>query len=78
MLVDDDGVVKLIDFGLSNFADSSEKSTSFASPGQKRFMAPELHVGEELLHNPATDIYSFAQLCWQVCYHDLYMYTIDC
>ncbi|GJE91855.1 kinase-like protein [Phanerochaete sordida] len=70
ILVDTSKIAVLADFGLSNFADAGA-SCSTAQPGATRCMAPEIfHPARFDLprsqHTPASDMYSFAQVCWQI------------
>ncbi|EKM49675.1 uncharacterized protein PHACADRAFT_188727 [Phanerochaete carnosa HHB-10118-sp] len=62
--------VRLADFGLANFSDSST-SCSSAQPGAMRCMAPEILDPTRFRlprtqHTPASDMYSFGQVSWQI------------
>jgi len=66
ILIDDDGHVRLTDFGLSIFIDATAHSTT--GQGSLRWMAPELidpaSFGfERATKTQATDVYAFACLC---------------
>lgn len=69
-MVDARRKVQLADFGLANFADAAA-SCSTAQPGATRYMAPEIfdpkrfHILQRR-HTPASDMYSFGQIAWQV------------
>ncbi|EKM49619.1 uncharacterized protein PHACADRAFT_60952, partial [Phanerochaete carnosa HHB-10118-sp] len=70
ILVDVARDVRLADFGLANFADSA-MSCSSALPGATRCMAPEiidptLFQLQRVRHTPASDMYSFGQVSWQI------------
>ena len=72
ILIDDAGHVRLADFGLSNFVDSTSASTSFGHSSAIAWLAPELLVPEELgldTYRPtmASDVYALGSVCWEVC-----------
>ncbi|EKM49658.1 uncharacterized protein PHACADRAFT_49593, partial [Phanerochaete carnosa HHB-10118-sp] len=70
ILVDAARDIRLADFGLANFSDSSV-SCSSAQPGATRCMAPEIFDPARFKlsraqHTPASDMYSFGQVSWQI------------
>ncbi|GJE91835.1 BTB/POZ domain-containing protein [Phanerochaete sordida] len=70
ILVDADKNIHLADFGLANFADAA-MSCSSAQPGATRCMAPEIFDPvrfrlPRVQHTPASDVYSFGQVSWQI------------
>lgn len=70
ILIDEQEHARLIDFGLSNFADSSTES-GCSRYGATKWMAPELLCPSQfglsrVRHTPASDIYSYSCVLWQV------------
>lgn len=65
VLVDNELTVKLSDFGLSIFADTTSASVGSLAGGAARWMAPEVMMGGS---QPtfASDIYSFACVILEV------------
>ena len=59
VMIDDEGHVKLIDFGLSRFIDSEEGLTT-ATGFSARWCAPELFISESGRTTKASDVYAFA------------------
>ncbi len=71
ILIDDERHVRLADFGLANFADTTSASASSAPSGAIRWLAPEVldpqRFGLELTrHTRASDVYSLASVYWEV------------
>jgi len=64
MKVDEDGVLKLFDMGISNL-DSTTAVTTFAA-GTPVYRAPELHGPPPLPVSCAADIYAFGVVAWHV------------
>jgi serine/threonine protein kinase len=73
VLVDDDGVAKLCDFGLVRLADwegPAGMTTTSVYSGTERYKAPELFVSAENRHPRASfegDIYSLGCIMLEVC-----------
>ena len=65
VLVDEQGVPALVDFGLSKMLeDQSMWATSATSaPGTTRWKAPELLSGDEASVTATGDVYAFAMTC---------------
>ncbi|WP_241758993.1 bifunctional serine/threonine-protein kinase/formylglycine-generating enzyme family protein [Pyxidicoccus parkwayensis] len=71
-LVTDDGVVKLLDFGLAEYFDLSTNavpSRPNARAGTPRYMAPELFRGEPA--SPQSDMYSLGVTLYELCTGDV-------
>ncbi|MCY1019475.1 bifunctional serine/threonine-protein kinase/formylglycine-generating enzyme family protein [Pyxidicoccus sp. MSG2] len=67
-LVTDDGVVKLLDFGLAEYFDLNTfapSPRSKAHAGTPRYMAPELFRGEPA--SPQSDLYSLGVTLYELC-----------
>ncbi|KAJ3490023.1 hypothetical protein NLI96_g1716 [Meripilus lineatus] len=69
ILIDDDGKIKLSDFGLANFADSSLQSTSYPGAGAQ---SPELYFYEsfglaDYRPSKEADVFAIGTVCWEVC-----------
>jgi serine/threonine protein kinase len=67
ILIDKNGTVKIIDFGLAKMMDSDEnlaKTMVEQNLGTPRYMSPEQIKGEELTH--LTDIYSFGLVLYEM------------
>ncbi|URF03832.1 serine/threonine-protein kinase [Cupriavidus campinensis] len=60
MKFDDNGIVKLFDFGLAKIEENATTMTVIGTPG---FMAPELYVVPAII-KPAVDIYAFGVLAY--------------
>ena len=62
---DEDGTVKLFDFGLAQFQKTYEKGEKAEMAGSLRYMAPEngLRRGCDV----SSDVYSFGILLWELC-----------
>ncbi|KIP03003.1 hypothetical protein PHLGIDRAFT_78235, partial [Phlebiopsis gigantea 11061_1 CR5-6] len=64
------GVPQLADFGVANFADSTQASVSLTRTGASRWMAPEILVAEQedgpVRPTPASDVFSFGMLMLQI------------
>ena len=64
------GVPQLADFGVANFADSTQASVSLTRTGASRWMAPEILMAEQedgpVQATPASDVFSFGMLILQV------------
>jgi serine/threonine protein kinase len=67
-LIDEDMVVKISDFGLSNFSDATAAIGDGNGTGSTRWMSPELLRPDVTDFQPRTpsDIYSFGCLCIEV------------
>ena len=82
MLVDNRLRARLVDFGRANFADTHDNSGSSAVPGADRCAAPEI-LKPSLIerasprHTPASDMYSFGQVAWQVSQKQRCRYVTD-
>lgn len=63
LFLTDDGVVKLIDFGIAAAAGKDSKATGDVIVGTPEYMSPEQIRGEEL--RPSSDIYSLGVLAMQ-------------
>lgn len=68
VLIDENLSVRLSDFGLSQFADSTTASKGSHSGGTLRWMAPELLI-EGSPPNYASDVYAFGCVCLEVMSH---------
>ncbi|WP_246356805.1 bifunctional serine/threonine-protein kinase/formylglycine-generating enzyme family protein [Pyxidicoccus fallax] len=67
-LVTDDGVVKLLDFGLAEYFDpdtASPTTRARQAAGTPRYMAPELFAGEPA--SPQSDIYALGVTLYELC-----------
>jgi len=67
VVIADDNVAKLTDFGFSRIGASHQGDFSFAgdnipAPGSPSFVAPEVVLGQ--CYGPAADLYSFGVLIW--------------
>ena len=64
----DDGVLKLFDFGLSTVVRKTKKSSEVyemsGTTGSLRYMAPEVVLNKP--YNEKVDVYSFGIMCWQM------------
>jgi serine/threonine protein kinase len=71
MLVDENGQVKVSDFGFIEISKSFAAATSFSTSGSRgsvRWIAPELFDGEQKTKKDRkTDSYAFAMTLWEVC-----------
>lgn len=68
ILVRDDGVVKLLDFGIARLIDEPDGETATTRTGH-RFLTPEYAAPEQLLGEPAstqTDVYSIGILAYEL------------
>ncbi|THH17740.1 hypothetical protein EUX98_g9067 [Antrodiella citrinella] len=65
VLIDESLHVKLSDFGLSQFADSTTASKGSHGGGTLRWMAPELLIGDGQA-NYASDVWAFGCVCLEV------------
>ncbi|KAJ3475526.1 hypothetical protein NLI96_g11782 [Meripilus lineatus] len=68
ILIDDGGHVRLSDFGLANFADSTPQSVSSVDAGA---LSPERYFYEEFqlaryMPSKEADIFAVGTICWQV------------
>ena len=64
ILVDVDGVARVIDFGIAKAADRLQTTTDGSIKGKRAYMAPEQIVGGEV--TPRTDVYSMAVVLWEM------------
>ena len=70
---DNDGMVRIFDFGLSRYAkeDGSPSVSSSGPSGTFRYMAPEAMAapknGRGVTIGPSSDVYSFGILLWELC-----------
>jgi serine/threonine protein kinase len=67
---DDDGTLKLFDFGLAKRMDPVDKTDDglyllTGNTGSLWYMAPEVAIGQP--YNQSVDAYSFGMLFWQIC-----------
>ncbi|KZV86120.1 WD40 repeat-like protein [Exidia glandulosa HHB12029] len=66
VLVSDDGVARLCDFGLSRLLEQSQSTTHTGAKGTLRFMAPELVLEDDARHTYSSDIWTCGCLCIEV------------
>lgn len=67
IFVDEDWHVRLADFGLADWADTTLTTNTNNHAGSIRWMAPELHNYEaSVRRTAASDTYSFAFVCIEV------------
>lgn len=69
ILLDADENVIIADFGLTVYADSQSKALMSTRAGNPRWMAPEIaqqQVGQSVRPTYASDLYSFAMVCFEV------------
>jgi serine/threonine protein kinase len=62
LLIDEDGNVRITDFGLISITESQGFGTSFTAyteRGSVAYMAPELFAASEVKKNRNTDVYAF-------------------
>ena len=74
ILIDNDGVARLCDFGLAHLvSDADVTATATSNVGTIRYAAPELRRPEDDDENvrasTQTDIYSLACIAYEVCCH---------
>ena len=62
ILIDEDGYLKLIDFGMAKVLHGDEKATSFC--GTPEYLAPEIITGEG--HNKSADWWSYGILMYEM------------
>ena len=62
ILIDEDGYIRLADFGMAKFLKGDEKATSFC--GTPEYLAPEIITGEG--HNKAADWWSYGILMYEM------------
>ena len=62
VLIDEDGYLRLVDFGMAKVLQGDEKATSFC--GTPQYLAPEIITGEG--HNKAADWWSFGILMYEM------------
>ena len=62
ILIDEDGYLKLIDFGMAKIIKNDEKATSFC--GTPEYLAPEVITGEG--HNKSADWWSYGILIFEM------------
>jgi serum/glucocorticoid-regulated kinase 2 len=62
ILIDEDGYLRLADFGMAKFLKGDEKATSFC--GTPEYLAPEIITGEG--HNKAADWWSYGILMYEM------------
>ena len=74
ILVDEKEHIQLIDFGLSNFSNSTMMTAGTLGQGAADYMAPEIlalcaesdQTHSSLRYTEASDMFSVAQICWHV------------
>ena len=64
LLADENGKVKVCDFGLSEFKSSADGATSGRPIGTPLYMAPEVMTGGSITE--AVDVYSMGLLIWEM------------
>jgi len=62
ILIDEDGYLRLVDFGMAKVLQGDEKATSFC--GTPEYLAPEIITGEG--HNKAADWWSYGILMYEM------------
>ena len=62
ILIDEDGYLRLVDFGMAKVLQKDEKATSFC--GTPEYLAPEIITGEG--HNRAADWWSYGILMYEM------------
>jgi serum/glucocorticoid-regulated kinase 2 len=62
ILIDEDGYLRLVDFGMAKILQGDEKATSFC--GTPEYLAPEIITGEG--HNRAADWWSYGILMYEM------------
>ena len=62
ILIDEDGYLRLVDFGMAKILEEDEKATSFC--GTPEYLAPEIITGEG--HNRSADWWSFGILMYEM------------
>ncbi|KAJ3474540.1 hypothetical protein NLI96_g12402 [Meripilus lineatus] len=71
ILIDGEGHVRIADFGLANFADSTWNSVSAPDAGpwspERFFSADVLGEDHEYMPTMATDIFSLGTVCFEIC-----------
>ncbi|WP_226597890.1 serine/threonine-protein kinase [Marinobacter nauticus] len=63
--VDNEGIVKIFDFGLAKV--NADSASTIGVKGTPLYSAPELMKGGHVPLTKATDVYSFAVTCAQIC-----------
>ncbi|KIM92438.1 hypothetical protein PILCRDRAFT_762509 [Piloderma croceum F 1598] len=63
IFIDDDWHVRIADFGLAGWADSTLATSSTSIFGSIRWMAPELYTSGMSRRTTASDVYAFGCLC---------------
>jgi len=66
IFIDDDWHVRIADFGLAGWADSTLATSSTGVAGSVRWTAPELYTSEISRRTTASDVYAFACVCLEV------------
>ncbi|KAJ7607393.1 kinase-like domain-containing protein [Roridomyces roridus] len=70
ILIKEDWITCLADFGLSSFTDTTSKTHTSTRAGSTHWMAPELidpdRFGLKFVRTPATDIYAFGCVCFEL------------
>ena len=69
--MDDQGGIRIADFGLSRFSDATQTTETLNGKGTLRWMAPELHFPTDFgldssIPTFASDVYAFACTCVEV------------
>eukprot|EP01094_Clydonella_sp_ATCC50884_P017540 TRINITY_DN306_c7_g1_i1.p1 TRINITY_DN306_c7_g1~~TRINITY_DN306_c7_g1_i1.p1 ORF type:complete len:836 (-),score=304.65 TRINITY_DN306_c7_g1_i1:349-2856(-) len=74
LLVDENYLVKVSDFGLSRFSSGGEADKNQETLGKLRgtyaYCAPEVYFGQ--LYSPAADIFSMGVILWEMAYRCIY------
>ncbi len=64
VLVDEEGTLRVVDFGLAVITESSSKSLDDLTAGTLAYMAPELYKGERL--SPQADLYAVGVIAYEI------------
>ena len=64
MLIDSDGRVKILDFGLATFGKSGEWASNESTAGTAHYMSPEQVRGEEV--DARSDVFSLGAVLYEI------------